>query len=307
MKISILITAWKEEKTIGKCIETFLGDYKGDFEVLLACPDGETLAAAEEAMQRQGMEDHLVHVQDPGEGKPAALNMLMEKAKGEIWFFGDGDVFYGPDVIAKILTRFEADNDLQAITGRPVSADSKNNMMGYWGNLLADAAHHKRSIDLGGKSSRLVKERPFFPVSGYLYAMRAQQIELPTDVLADDGYISYAIHDKGGKIGYEPEALVYVKYATTLRDYLKQKKRSTGGYIQLWQYGFVSKENNTRSLGRELEYAWFPIKYAANLKQLWWSVLMYPVRLYMWLIIFWERKIRKKDFVKTWVRIESTK
>ena len=115
------------------------------------------------------------------------------------------------------------------------------------------------------------------------------------------------IFNEGGRIEYEPEALVFVKYPTNLKDYFKQKKRSTGGYMQLWEYGIVKPETKSRSFWRELEYFWFPIKYARNLKELFYSFMMYPVRLWLWVQIFWERKIVKKDFVKTWVRVESTK
>ncbi len=311
MKISLLITAWKEEKTIGKCLESFVGNYNGDYEILLAIPDEPTKEAARQQAAKSGFADKIWFSDflkgEKPKGKPAELNYLMKKAKGDIWFFGDGDVYYGESVIQHILYKFALDDNIQAVSGRPVSADSKENMMGYWGHLLADAAHHKRLIDLEGIADKRVKQRPFFPVSGYLFAMKPQTFEIPADTLVEDAFISYTIHDQGGIIAYQPKAKVFVRYATTLADYMKQKKRSVGGYVQLWQYGFVTKENNTRSLGRELEYIWFPISYAKNLRQLWWSLLMYPVRFWLWVRIFWERKILKKDFTKTWVRIESTK
>lgn len=311
MKISLLITAWKEEKTIGKCLETFVDDYDGDFEVLLAIPDEPTKNAALEKATKLGIEDKLWFsdfVKDgKPKGKPAELNYLMKKATGDIWFFGDGDVAYGKSVIKLMLARFAESEDIEAVTGRPISADPKNNQMGYWGHLLADAAHHKRMIDLAGIEDSRVKKRPFFPVSGYLFAMKAQELEIPADTLVEDAFISYSINAKGGVIAYEPKAKVFVNYATTLSDYMKQKKRSVGGYVQLWKYGFVTKENNTRSFGRELEYLWFPISYAKGPRELFWSLLMYPVRLWLWLRIFWERKVLKKDFSKTWVRVETTK
>lgn len=312
--ISILITAYKEEKSIAKCVRC-IGDtsYSGiqeEFEILLACPDQETLNAALSEVKILKIEDKFTHIQDPGKGKPNALNLLMDRAKGDIWVFTDGDVFFEKDAVKNLISYFQ-DPNTHLVTGRPKSADNKNSMMGYFGHLLSDAAHHKRTIDLTsnpvGGSLKFVKKRSFFPVSGYIYASRATQDRFPEDCLVDDAYISYIVHNKGQKIDYAPNAIAYVKYPTNLSDYFKQKARSTGGYIQLWQYNVVSENTKTRSFFRELEYFWFPINYAKSVKEIFWSLCLYPIRLWLWLKIYWDRKVVKKDFVKTWVRIESTK
>lgn len=312
--ISVLITAYKEEKSIAKCIECIANSsYSGisnNFELLLACPDDATYNAAKEEVNRLQIEEKFKFIKDPGKGKPAALNMLMDNAKGDIYILTDGDVYFGENAVKELVQNFN-DNSVMLVTGRPKSADLRNNMMGYLGHLLSDAAHHKRTVDLTkepvGMGMKFVKKRDFFPVSGYIYALRRTEIRFPADCLVDDAYISYVIYNNGGKIAYAPKAIAYVKYPTNLSDYFKQKARSTGGYIQLWQYNIVKPSTKTRSFFRELEYFWFPIRYAQNPKELTWSFMLYPIRLWLWLKIYWDRKIVKKDFVKTWVRIESTK
>ena len=308
--ISILITAWKEEKTIGKCIETIINGINSKYEILLACPDNETLNVAKSKLTELGHIDKLIHIKDPGLGKPYALKMLMDKANGNIWILGDGDSFFGENVVELLVKHFNKSN-VHAVTGRPISIDTKNTMLGYFGHLLTDAAHHKRTIDLTqyseGFSKNFIKKRPFFPVSGYLFAMRKTDVRAPKDCLVEDAYLSYVIHNQGNEIAYEPNAKVFVKFPSNLSDYFKQKKRSVGGFIQLWKYGVVKNETKTRSFWRELEYFWFPIKYAENFKELVWSICLYPIRLYLWIIIYWERKFNEKSFEKTWVRIESTK
>jgi cellulose synthase/poly-beta-1,6-N-acetylglucosamine synthase-like glycosyltransferase len=312
--ISILITAFKEQKTIAKCIDCIANQqYSGipnDFEILLACPDKETHEAALEQISKLNIKDKFKFITDPGKGKPTALNMLMDKAEGDIWIFTDGDVYFGPKAVEKLLEPFK-NEDVTLVTGRPKSEDYRNSMMGYFGHLLSDAAHHKRTIDLTrnavGKSLAFIKKREFFPVSGYIYAIKKTDIRFPADCLVDDAYISYVVFNSGGKIEYAPEAIAFVKYPTNLKDYFKQKARSTGGYIQLWEYNIIKPTTKTRSFYLELEYFWFPINYAKNIRELVWSLLLYPIRLYLWLKIYWDRKIIKKDFVKTWVRIESTK
>ena len=314
--VSIIITAWKEEKSIPKAINSLLSpenQLPEDFEVIIASPDKSTLSAAEDALKQLNITNYKL-IQDPGKkagkGKPTGLNMAFKAAKGDIFVLTDGDVYLSPNAIKHLLEPFK-DKKIGGVTGRPVSADSTDNMMGYFGNLLADAAHHKRMIDLTehpeGFSTKLVKKRDFFPMSGYVMAMRNLGFKLPEDVLSDDAHTSYEIFNKGYKIAYRPEAKAYVKYATNLSDYFTQKKRSLGGFIQLWKYGVVKEETKSRSFWHELEYFWFPIKYARSLRQYFWSLLLYPIRFYLWLQIWYERKFTKKKFDETWVRIESTK
>ncbi len=313
--VSVLITAWKEDKSIAKAIKCIADpNYSGiseNFEILLACPDEETHQAALNAVNELGVQNKFRFIKDPGKGKPAALNMLMSGAKGDVWIFTDGDVYYAERAVGKLLNHYNNTTNKLMVTGRPKSEDSMNNMMGYFGHLLSDAANHKRKIDLTehpeGKSLTFVRKRAFFPVSGYIYAMSKTDFRFPEDTLVDDAYISYQAFNNGWKIEYEPEAVAFVKYPRNLNDYFKQKKRSTGGYMQLWEYGVVKPETKTRSFWRELEYFWFPITYAKNIKQFFWSLMLYPIRLWLWIQIFWERKIKKKDFVRTWVRVESTK
>lgn len=331
MKISVLITAFKEESTIGKAIECIADrDYSGipdDFEIILGCPDDQTALAALKKVDELKIKSKFKHIKDPGKsegkGKPTGLNMIIQEAKGEILIFTDGDVYFGKNAIRELIDTLENQN-LDLVSGRPISADYKASRLGYFGHLLADAAHHKRTLELTqqpqGRSTKLIKRTQFFPVSGYIYALKKdflgkipnQKVDygvgiFPENTLVDDAYISYVVFNNGGKVGYASDAYAYIKYATNLKDYFAQKKRSTGGYVQLWEYGVVSPSTKTRSFKKELEYFWYPIKYAHNLKELFWSLQLYPIRLWLWIMIFWERRIIKKDFVKTWTRIESTK
>ena len=319
--LSIIVTAYKEERNIGNLINSLLnekfsglgeGTIDKSWEFILVAPDKPTRDAAINKLKLLGVPSSKYTIlKDNLNGKPNALNMCFKVSKGDYLFLTDGDIELSKNTIKYCVSAVEESDNIGGISVRPISGDGKNSMMAYWGNLLADAAHHKRSIDLTedslGHSRKLIPKRKFFPLSGYGMLIKNIGWNLPKDVLVDDAYISYKLYNEGYKLGYAPKANAIVKYPKSLSDYYKQKKRSTGGYIQLWKYNIVSKDTKTRSFWRELEYFWFPIKYAGNFKELLWSVLLYPTRLWLWLVIFWERVIIKKDFKKTWVRIESTK
>jgi len=303
--VSVLIVSMKEEKTISKCLETLLSGFVGNLEILVSIPDEPTFLAIQKTAARLNLADRLfrspMSMSGKAHGKPAELDELMKMARGDFWIFADGDTSFGNSSIPKLLTKFNQNPNIVAVSGRPISADHKDNMMGYFGHLLADAAHARR------QQMQNVDNGYFFPVSGYLFAMRRNSYRLPNDALADDAFISYKILNDHKQIAYCPEANVYVKYATTLKDFYKQKKRSVGGFVQLKKYGLLKKAPQTRSFWQEVSWFWFPIKYAKNTQELFWSLALYPIRFWLWVMIFWEQRIIKKDFRSTWERVESTK
>ncbi len=300
--LSFIITSYKEPDTIGKAIESIgKSSYSGlteSYEIIQVSPDIETLNAGLKKAKELKISTHFVQFEDPGEGKPHALNIAFEKAKGDILVLTDGDVYFGKNAVRELIKPFKVDN-VGGVTGRPISRDKKSNKMEYYGNLLSTAAHHKRE--------KTLKKGEFFPMSGYIMAIRKIKLTLPRDVLSDDAYISYQIFNKGWKIAYAPKAKAYVKFPETLEDYYKQKARSLGGHIQLEKYGIVDKQNKTRTFGDELKYFWFPFKYASRPREYWWSLLLFPIRFLTWVKIVLDRKIFKKNFADTWTRVESTK
>jgi cellulose synthase/poly-beta-1,6-N-acetylglucosamine synthase-like glycosyltransferase len=311
--ISVIITSWKEPNTIGKCIQCIADEkYSGiqrPFEILQLSPDKETLEEGIKAAKKLGLSDsEYIQIQDPKKGKPFALKLALKEAKGDILIFTDGDTYFDKDSVKYLLQPFE-DSEVYGVSGRPVSSDSKENMMGYWGNLLSDSGNHRRTKlmeKVEGKEYHKSKKN-FFPMSGYIMATRKLDIDIPEDVLSDDAYISYSIRNMGKEIAYAPKAKCYVRYPKTIQDYYKQKVRSIGGFIQLKKYGIFKKDKQSRSFLIELPYAFFVLRYPKNFKEFIWSLMLFPVRLITWLRIYWERFIIKKDFTNTWVRVESTK
>jgi cellulose synthase/poly-beta-1,6-N-acetylglucosamine synthase-like glycosyltransferase len=311
--ISIIITSWKEPKTIGKCIRCIADKkYSGlnsDFEIIQLSPDSDTLQAGlKVAKDLKLSSKEYIQIQDPRKGKPSALKLAFKKAKGDIWILTDGDTYFEKGSVKYMLEPFENSN-VGGVSGRPVSVDKKNNMMGYLGHLLSDAAHHRRVTTMNTKEGNYyLSNTSFFPMSGYIMATRKIDFDIPSNVLADDAYISYSIRNRGKQIAYSPNAICYVKFPTNLKDYYKQKVRSLGGFMQLKQFGVFKKDKQSRNIFIEFKYSLFVLQYATNFKEFFWSLTLFPIRLITWIKIYWERVILKKDMPKLgWERIESTK
>jgi cellulose synthase/poly-beta-1,6-N-acetylglucosamine synthase-like glycosyltransferase len=290
-RVAILITAYKEAATIGRAIEALRPDAGDDVEWLVVCPDDET---AEAARQYPGVEV----LRDPGRGKPAALNLGLEHAQGEIIVMTDGDVYAAPGALPALLAPFD-DPTTGVVSGRPVSISPRGTTLGYWSHLLTDAGAH-------AERAKREAAGAFFVASGYLYAVRAGLIErIPEDALAEDAVVSHLVGAQGYRVRYAPDAVVHVKYPATYRDWLKQKVRSAGGYAQpviarspLRMRSF--RHEATAGTLRALRYPRTPREFV-------WTLALFAARLHLWLLIFWQVRIRRRPLEELWQRVESTK
>jgi cellulose synthase/poly-beta-1,6-N-acetylglucosamine synthase-like glycosyltransferase len=292
--LTIVITAYREESSIGRAIEGFLAqDLPHDCELLVVCPDDPTGAAAAAYAARDA---RVRWIRDEASGKPAALNLALGAACGELVILSDGDVYIGSGAVSALLAALE-DPQVGIVSGRPVSLSPRDSVLGYWSHLLVDAAHHQRTL----RAAR----GDFLECSGYLYAFRrALFSQIPEDSLAEDGLISHRIWQQGFRTAYAPEGLVYVKYPTTYADWLRQKTRSAGGYAQ----GYVQNSRGMRSFRSEaLGGAWNALRFARGWRELWWTLLLFAARIHLWLRVGWNVKLRRRPFSTVWQRVDSTK
>jgi poly-beta-1,6-N-acetyl-D-glucosamine synthase len=290
--ISIIITSYKEPATIGKAILSIVKQKISDSEIIVVAPDNETL---DEARKYSHSHSNLKLLKDKGKGKPAALNLAVSKAKGDILVLTDGDVYAGEKSLSYLLEPFK-DSKIGAVSGSPVSLNSKNNKFGYWAYLLTNIADEIR------KDS--IKRNKQFFCSGYLFAIRKHLFpKLPENLLSEDGFISLKVYEKGYKIAYASQSKVYVKYPDNFSDWIKQKKRSAGGYNQIKQISGVEMRSfKTESFG-----AFRFFKYISSPAEFFWLALLFFSRLYLWLVIYKDINLSKKTHKQIWQRVESTK
>jgi biofilm PGA synthesis N-glycosyltransferase PgaC len=293
--LTIVITAHREQKTIGRAIEAILAqDLSRCYELLVVCPDDETAAVVAEYAERN---EQIHRLRDEGKGKPAAVNVALNAAKGEIVVLSDGDVYIGPGAVRALLAPFD-DPHVGIVSGRPVSISPRSTVLGYWSHVLVDAgAHRQRSL----RAAR----GEFLECSGYLYAFRRSLVSsIPEDSLAEDGLVSHMVRQQGLGTAYAPEATVFVKYPTSYRDWMKQKIRTAGGYAQQYLRG----SHGMKSFRSEAIHGTLAaIRYARNPRELWWTLLLLVARVHVWLRVWWDVKWRKKPFDAVWQRVTSTK
>lgn len=293
--ITVIITAFKEPKTIGRAIEQVISNNLWDYEIIVCAPDEETLNVARSYSQDDQKIKTLV---DPAKWKPTALNLAFKEAKWDILVLTDWDVYMNDDAIMKLVEPLK-DKNIWIVTGKPVPTNSRNNMMWYWAHLLTETWAHRIRTELN-------EQGRFISCSGYLMAMKSWIIDkIPEDALSDDAVISNMIYNAWYRTWYVPEAIVNVKFPTSFSDWIKQKKRSAGWYNQMKL--LIDTKDEMRSFTKEASKVLRVFAYPKNFIEYIWTILLIFARLYLWIRIFIDINILKKDFNKVWVRIESTK
>ena len=290
--ISIIITSYKEPRTIGRAIECILKNNLKDYEILVIAPDKETLDAAKIYSNKN---KKIILIKDSEEGKSSALNLAVSKAKGEILVLTDGDVYVNENSVNLLLKPFK-DEKIGAVSGNPVSLNDKNNKLGFWAYILTNIANERRK--------KAIKLKKRFFCSGYLFAIRKKLFpKLPNELLSEDGFISHKVYEKGFKIDYSEKSEVYIKYPTNIKDWIIQKKRSAGGYNQI--RSMINVE--IRSFKKESAGALSLFKFASNFKEFFWIISLFAMRVYLWILIYKEINLQKKSHKTIWKRVESTK
>ncbi len=289
MSISLIITAFKEPKTIVKALGVAAVQLFDKDQIIVVAPDELTLRAARRFSSKVEL------VKDRAGGKPAALNLARQKARGEIIILTDGDVYIGSKAIKALFKKFKNSKN-GIVSGRPIPINDKKTLLGFWAYLLTESAHRLRL--------KREKENRFFDCSGYLLAIRKKLLtKIPEDNLVEDAYLSQRVYSLGFKTAYAPEAEVRVKFPESFSDWLKQKVRSVGGARE--QY--FKNVPQMRGLRQEIVEIGLLISLCHNPKEYFYLLLLFLARIYLWILIFWKLEIKKEPFEKIWQRVESTK
>ncbi len=284
--IDIIITSYKEIDSTIKCIDSFLNQkIKEPFRISVIDPFQET-----EKVLKKKYKNKINFFLDPGEGKSYALNIFLEKIysqnKNDIIIFTDGDVYVSENSVAEILNAFKNEK-VGCVTGKPVVLDSRENKFGFWSHLVFDGIHKVRE--------RLSDEEKFFECSGYLFAIRNGVLKgFPLDV-SEDSIIPFLFWKNGYKIKYLPKAEVYVLNNYNWKKWKKQKIRNIKGHENL---NVVAPEMpRTKSFFNEIkEGTFFALFYPKNIKEFYWTILLFGARLHIYLKSFYDIKIRRRKY-----------
>ena len=219
MKCSIGVFAYNEEKNIGKLLEAILNqktnkvEIEEIFVVASGCTD-KTVSIAKEFEKKDARIKVLV--QEKREGKYSAINLFLKTAKNEILVMESADTIPEKDTIEKLVNVFEDPKAGMAGT-RPLPINDSKTFLGFTTHLLW-SLHHQISLK--------------HPKMGEMVAFRRIFDEIPPTAV-DEACIEGIIKNRGYKIVYVPEAIVYNKGPESISDFLKQRRRIHCGHFHL--------------------------------------------------------------------------
>jgi poly-beta-1,6-N-acetyl-D-glucosamine synthase len=227
--VSILLAAYNEERQVAARIQNLLDlDYPRDGLEILVASDGSDDATLARAAAFEGAGVRVFGLPER-RGKPAALNALASRSKGEVLVFTDARQRFEPGTLRKLVASF-ADADVGGVSGElMLVADPDRGSIGeaaglYW--------HYEKLI-------RRAESRIDSTVgaTGAIYAIRRSLFRpLPEDTLLDDVLVPMRVVAQGRRVVFERAARAYDRAATTATQEFTRKARTLAGIFQLFAH-----------------------------------------------------------------------
>ncbi|HJW98275.1 MAG TPA: glycosyltransferase family 2 protein, partial [Candidatus Bathyarchaeia archaeon] len=229
MKLSVIVCAYNEEKSIGPLLENLAYqrtppevDESEIIVVASGCTDS-TIDVVKQAMKKCRMIT-LVE-EDQRSGKAEALNRAFDISTGDYITLVPADVLPAENAIYHLLVPFR-NNRVSAVSGRPMQDPGRvpGGFSGYLANMTYRLwARLMTKLNDQGKMAHC---------SGEFMAIRSSiKTEIPRDCAADDSYIAIAAKRKG-LIKFASKAICYNLMPSNVADYVNQRRRWLFGHFQ---------------------------------------------------------------------------
>jgi poly-beta-1,6 N-acetyl-D-glucosamine synthase len=223
-KISILVPAFNEEKTIKNCIKSLQKLDYPNFEIIII-DDGSSDNTFEVASQFKSVKV----LQQKNQGKPNALNNGILHSSGEIILTVDADTELERLALKSIANRFTNNNKLGAVAGN-VKVKKESTLL----NTI-QSAEYATGINLVRKGQSVLGSVMVVP--GPVAALKKEAVEkigyFSDDTFAEDFDITAKILKTGYKIEYEEKSLAYTDTPKNIEDLIKQRRRWYRGMLQV--------------------------------------------------------------------------
>ncbi|MEO0009476.1 MAG: glycosyltransferase [candidate division WOR-3 bacterium] len=228
--VTIAIAAWNEELTIGtklrNCQEL---DYPADKLEILVGTDAVT-DRTNEIVQSFAESDSRIRLITVNErlGKSAVINMLAEKASGEIILFTDADVLLEPEALKAGVERFRDPK-----VGMVATAYVRRNKEGNIAESIWDRYENKLK-ELEGMIGCTVG------ISGYaMFVRRSLVRSLPHDIINDDYVLGIFVFQQGYKSVYEPKSVAWTKVEPPEIEFSRKARMNRGNVQQIFRYSRI--------------------------------------------------------------------
>ncbi len=219
--ISILISAYNEEKVIEKRIRNILEQNYDLNKIEILVGSDNSNDNTNEILKRLSAEipQLKIFIFDYRQGKAGVLNFLSEKASNEILVFTDANTEFDKNALRNLVRYFE-NKDVGGVSGKLILIDNEDKLRKgveekrYWEyETFIKTAEGKLGILIGA--------------NGGIFAIRKNLFEkIPMDKpVTDDFFISLNVVKKGYEFLYEPDAIAYEEIPQNIETEFRRKVR----------------------------------------------------------------------------------
>jgi len=218
-------------------------------------------------------------------GKSAAINKFIKAASSEILIIESGDTLPGNDTIEKMVSVF-SDEKIGMSGGRPVPENRRSGIVGHLVHILWEM-HHLMAL----RSPKL----------GEMVAFRNIVESIPSKSAVDEASIEAIMNEKGLKLKYVEDAIIYNKGPEKILEYISQRRRIASGHIWL-------KENqkynvSSQDSGLMMRIMWQQFKMRPS--EWFYLILAVKVEIICRLLGWWDLKVLKRNPFKWDIAISS--
>lgn len=220
LRASVGVMVYNEERNIGKLLEALTTQELKAVEIveIVVVSSGSTDGTDDIVREWERRDGRIRLVrQESRQGKASAINLFLKDASGDVFVLESGDTLPEPACVERMLRPFE-DESVGMTGARPVPVDDPDTFMGFVVHMLW-RLHHRLAL----KSPKL----------GEMVAFRSFVREIPRESAVDEASIEAIVVARETDLRYVPEALVYNKGASSVRDFLKQRRRIYAGHLWL--------------------------------------------------------------------------
>jgi poly-beta-1,6-N-acetyl-D-glucosamine synthase len=225
--VSILIAAYCEEANISETVSSCLRLDYPNFEVVVV-DDGSTDRTA--AIVEELMADPRLRlvVKEVNEGKAMALNDGLPCTKGEIVVVLDGDASPDEKILQHLVPHFQSAR-VAAVTGNPRVMDRSTFI------AKLQILEFTSIVSLLRRAQRVWGR--VLTMSGVVTALRKSAVcdvgLFSPDMATEDIDLTWKLQMSYYDIRYEPQAVVWMRVPTTLRQLWRQRRRWSLGLSQV--------------------------------------------------------------------------
>ena len=251
-KFSIIVPTKDEETVIGRCLNGLLDlDYPKDkLEIIVVdgnSTDGTCKVCSDFSAKYPGT--FKIVNEKESKGKPAALNLALTYATGEIVGVFDADSVPEKDVLRKVASYF-GDKQLMAVQGRTTSLNEKR-------NILTRVVSAEEKAWYQALLSGREKLQLFVPLNGSCQFIRRNVLEelggWDEASLTEDVELALRLVEKKYQIKYAEDVCCGQETPNGLRDLIKQRVRWYRGYMETaLKYGRLLDTLNKRTVDAEI-------------------------------------------------------